>query len=66
MVRVGQFDQHLVRTRRQAGHDHRVVVARVRPMPGQVVDGDDFAKVQNAVVRVRDNLLRAVRGQPSG
>ena len=36
---VGQLDQHFVLTGRQSDHGDRIDVTRVRPMPGQVVDG---------------------------
>ena len=39
MVGVDQLDQHLVLAGRQPGYVDGVVVTRIRPQPGQVVDG---------------------------
>ena len=38
VVRVNQFNQHFVRTGRQAPQDERVAT-RVRPVPRRLVDG---------------------------
>ena len=40
VVGVDQRDLHLVLAGRQPGDVDRVVVTRIRPPPGQVVDGD--------------------------
>ena len=40
VVGVDELEPHLVLARGQPGHVHRVVVARVRPPLGKVVDGD--------------------------
>ena len=39
MVGVDQLDLHLVRARRHPGHVDGTEITRVRPQPGQVVDG---------------------------
>ena len=39
MVGVDQLDQHFVRAGRQPSYVDRVIVTRIRPPPGQVVDG---------------------------
>jgi ATPase subunit of ABC transporter with duplicated ATPase domains len=40
VVGVGELNPHLVLAGRQPGHIDRVAVARIRPPPRQVVDGD--------------------------
>ena len=40
MLRVGQLDQHLVLVRGQPDYDDCIAVAKVPPMPRQVVDGN--------------------------
>lgn len=37
--RVGQLDEHTMRTRRQALDDERFA-ARINPMPGTIIDGN--------------------------
>jgi len=39
VLRVDQLDQHLALAGRQPDHVDCIVIARVRPMPRQVVDG---------------------------
>ena len=39
MVGVDQLDQHFVRAGRQPSYVDCVIVTRIRPPPGQVVDG---------------------------
>ena len=40
MLRVGQLDQHLVLAKGQPDYDDCIAVAKVPPMPRQVVDGN--------------------------